>query len=58
MTDGEAALVLTMLRKKIEECGHDTDNEFMENVINQVREALFIAISALEALARYEDPPS
>jgi hypothetical protein len=57
MTDGEAALVLTMLRKKLEECGDDTDNEFTEN-INRVREALFIAISALEALARYEDPPS
>ena len=57
MTDGEAALVLTMLRKKLEECGDDTDNEFTEN-INRVREALFIAISALEALAKYEDPPS
>ena len=57
MTDGEAALVLTMLRKKLEECGDDTDNEFTEN-INWVREALFIAISALEALAKYEDPPS
>jgi hypothetical protein len=46
-----------MLRKKIEECGDDTDNEFIAN-INRVREALFIAISALEALAKYEDPPS
>jgi hypothetical protein len=57
VTDGEAALVLTMLRKKLEECGDDTDNEFTKN-INRVREALFIAISALEALAKYDDPPS
>jgi hypothetical protein len=57
VTDDEAAQVLTMLRKKIEECGDDTDTEFTEN-INRVREALFIAISALEALAKYEDPPS
>jgi hypothetical protein len=57
MTDGEAALVLTMLREKIEECGDETDDEFTTN-INRVREALFIAISALEALAKYEDPPS
>jgi hypothetical protein len=57
MTDGEAALVLTMLRKKIEECDDDTDNEFTDN-INRVREALFIAISALEALAKYDDLPA
>jgi hypothetical protein len=55
VTDDEAAQVLTMLRKKIEECGDDTNNELNE-LINRVREALFIAISALEALAKYEDP--